>query len=75
MSWESIPCPTCSNTTLRYDHSGEPLLCNDCRQIALDEECCMENRIRCPKCRYSWDPYESEDYDVLADGDHDARCA
>lgn len=60
--------------------SGAPTTCNSCKEmLGLDEdkvgkELDHDKFIRCPKCGYYWDPFESDDYDVLYDSDHDVIC-
>jgi len=53
---------------------GYPCSCGSCQSMLEPEEVQHDKFIRCPSCQHKWDPYEGEDYDVLADGDHNVYC-
>ena len=54
---------------------GIPSKCNECNSISTDNgEVDHESRVRCPKCRYIWNPYDFEQYKLYEDGTHDASC-
>lgn len=53
---------------------GHPALCHQCRKAGGTEEFWHDSFLRCPKCGHLWDPMACENYDLLADGDHDAHC-
>jgi DNA-directed RNA polymerase subunit RPC12/RpoP len=55
--------------------TGQPRICGSCKAMKEDKgEVSHDDDIRCPACRTTWDPRDTEDYDVLEDGEHDIRC-
>lgn len=54
---------------------GYPTECNDCKALTSDAgEVSHDELIRCPKCRDTWSPRDSEDYDAYSDGEHELTC-
>lgn len=66
-------CQKC-HTFILFAKVG-PVLCGQCRKATEETEELWHDRfVRCPKCGYMWDPSETDDYHLMADGDHDAHC-
>ena len=52
-----------------------PNLCVDCKSLKEDDgEVFSDSFIRCPKCDYQENVWESDDYEVLNDGEHQVQC-
>lgn len=56
--------------------SGRPSQCSDCEHVREDGELHHPSRLRCPKCRHAWSPYDGENWGVLStdDSEHDVNC-
>lgn len=53
---------------------GHADTCRQCRLAEETDEIWHDRFVRCPKCGYMWDPSDGDDYDLMADGDHDVQC-
>lgn len=54
---------------------GYPTSCRGCTDLQGGQEELRHNTlVRCPKCRHSWDPFESEDFQLLAEDGGDTTC-
>ncbi len=49
--------------------------CNKCKQLLEPPEITHHKFIRCPNCLNAFDPYETEWYEVLSDGEHEVSCS
>ncbi len=66
-------CKKCE-TFLTFS-KGYATLCHNCKEVEdSKDEVWHDELVRCPKCGRTWKPYESEDYHLLADGEHSATC-
>lgn len=55
---------------------GYSRLCPACKKLEEDDgEVWSDDYVRCPKCSTTWQPYESEQYELLGDGSHDVTCS
>lgn len=54
---------------------GRRQLCLDCKAADKPEAFRHDTRLRCPKCRHSWDAYADADYDIFVEGEHEVTCA
>lgn len=57
-----------------YPPTGEPRMCDRCEDINKPGELHHDRYIRCPACGDTVDVMESEDYDLLGDGEHEFWC-
>ena len=49
--------------------------CWECRHLAESKgEREHDSLVRCPKCKETWSPEDTEDYDLFSDGEHDVTC-
>ena len=60
----------------REDHIQAPQECVSCQNIHKPAEVSHDSIIRCPACRFSWNPHNYEMYEVfnLAGDDTDVNC-
>lgn len=66
-------CRTCGAMILWS--KGVPTQCSQCKSMTEQrDELSHDKFLRCPRCGYHWDPYESEDYEVLSDEIHVVTC-
>lgn len=66
-------CQVCG-TMIMWGGKGYPETCYKCKAIDNPDELTHEKFIRCPKCGHKWDPYETEDYDVLQEDGGEVWC-
>jgi ssDNA-binding Zn-finger/Zn-ribbon topoisomerase 1 len=67
-------CYQC-NDHIIFGAGGHRRLCGSCSRLTDDkEEVRHDSRIRCPKCKYSWNPWESEDYPSEGQEDMEVTC-
>ena len=66
-------CYKC-NTYVMFS-KGFRTLCSDCISLGDKGEISHDSFIRCPKCKESWDPSYSDDFEVYQDGDHEVHCS
>lgn len=71
-------CYRCGSWILTIGKApGFRRLCYDCKQVDGEGELINSKFIRCPKCRHSWGPFDSEDsfeQRIFDDGPHDIYC-
>lgn len=67
-------CRQCGAYIVHFKNPGRPCLCYACKQLAGDDECAHPSRLRCPRCRTTWDPWDGDDYELLSDGPHEVTC-
>lgn len=60
---------------LIYPGKGYETSCYDCQSLSDGVSSVHSRFIRCPKCHTTWDPYESEDYNVFEEGEHEVWCS
>lgn len=53
---------------------GFRTICYSCSKATDSEEFDHDCFLRCPKCKETWNPDDTEDYDVYADGEHGVIC-
>lgn len=54
---------------------GYPSYCGSCQRIDKDGTAVHhESLLRCPKCRHQWEVYDSDEYGIYSDGQHDVSC-
>lgn len=68
-------CWQCGRWIAAIRPPGRRQLCLDCKAADKPEAFCHDTRLRCPKCRCSWDVYAADYYDILAEGEHEVTCA
>lgn len=69
-------CSKCG-THLMYFFANSPkgpTECRACKGIAETSELDHEIYVRCPKCKCTWNPRETEDYHLMEDGEHSVAC-
>ena len=66
-------CTECGGYITTFGN-GHPGRCRQCKDADSQQELTHDKYIRCPKCGRKWDPYESEQYEILSDGEHSASC-
>ena len=70
-------CTQCGDLMIPYtgkDSQG-PRKCFDCNEIEnYDNKLSLSSRVRCPKCRYSWNPLEDCEDDCYEEGEHTVYC-
>lgn len=67
-------CYQCGGTASLFGR-GRQSLCGDCTRMAADDDdVSHDTLIRCPKCRHAWNVYETDDYELYSDGEHDVTC-
>ena len=54
--------------------AGYPQLCIACQKFEKDDEVRHEIFVRCPYCRDTFDPTDSDYYELLSDGEHIVSC-
>lgn len=66
-------CTTCgSGITWPKGHRSS---CYDCQNLERNkDEVCHPNCIRCPYCQSTWDPIDTDNYEICGDGPHDVTC-
>lgn len=67
-------CYRCGTWILCLTPPGYRRLCVQCRDVDRPGELDHSKFIRCPKCGKSWNPYDSEDFQVYESGNHDVQC-
>lgn len=67
-------CSSCHRYVAIVFPPGHPQKCVFCKRLENPESTQHEKYIRCPNCKFHWDPYESENYAVLQDGCHEVYC-
>ena len=68
-------CEKCENYIHSYEYPGYRQECYSCKTLKKNEEVNHEQFIRCPSCGEEEDVhYQSEDYTIFHDGDHDIEC-
>jgi hypothetical protein len=65
-------CMTCGESIIFG--KGYPTECRNCKDIQTEGTAHHNSRVRCPKCRHVWNPYDTEDYHVFEEGDHEIGC-
>ncbi len=55
--------------------TGRRTRCMSCRAVDEPGELRHASRLRCPRCRHTWNPGDCDDHEVYADGDHEVWCA
>lgn len=53
---------------------GYPQACPECKSLDNPDELNHDREIRCPKCGYHWSVFDSENYDLYAEGEHEVSC-
>ena len=54
---------------------GYRSLCHECMSLNNKEETSHSSYIRCPKCKTTWEPRDSDDFEFYTDGDHEVTCS
>jgi len=72
-------CQTCGTYILNIRLFGPkrdpaPQDCVDCKRMDDEVEVTHDKYVRCPKCKYKWDPFECEDYQVLKEDGDEVWC-
>jgi DNA-directed RNA polymerase subunit RPC12/RpoP len=67
-------CMTCGGHIFTLRPPGYRRECHSCKDLgASTDEVSHKSKIRCPKCRETWDAWET-DYDIFGEGEHDVTC-
>ncbi len=53
---------------------GEKRLCYSCGQINKGGSLNHEKLLRCPKCKYTWDASDTDEYELFSEGEHGTYC-
>lgn len=54
--------------------SGHRSECSACQKLNLTEELNHDRLVRCPHCGNSFDPSETDYYELYGDGEHTVNC-
>ena len=65
-------CYRCESVILFGE--GFKRLCGNCNRLSLDGEIHHKKFVRCPSCRHSWNPSDSDDYQFFEEGEHELTC-
>jgi DNA-directed RNA polymerase subunit RPC12/RpoP len=65
-------CYTCG--TQIFFSKGCRQQCSQCDNIKKDKKLSHDKFVRCPKCRKTWNPMGSEDWELFQEGDHGIWC-
>jgi len=66
-------CSSCGTFILMP--SGHSTTCSACTSLTHDKEHVYhEARVRCPKCGEVWNPWETEDFQLMQEGEHNVQC-
>jgi hypothetical protein len=68
-------CYRCGHIASYLSAPGYRKLCSSCENLDLDKgEVTSGTYIRCPKCGHQFNPFETEEYHVFEDGEHEVTC-
>jgi DNA-directed RNA polymerase subunit RPC12/RpoP len=65
-------CMSCG--TYLFAKEG-PVECYSCKELNSDKSSITHSRkLRCPKCRHTWDVADDWEMDIWSEGEHDIYC-
>lgn len=68
-------CSKCGTSFLSFNPPGRARKCIDCNNMSdRTGEVDHHRYLRCPQCGGTWDPCETEDYEVFGDEEHQVTC-
>ena len=53
---------------------GHQARCRDCEKLERSDKIRHDRLIRCPWCSHHYNPNDSDNYEVFADGEHPVSC-
>ena len=67
-------CYECGAYIFTLRNTGRRL-CSQCQKIQSGAaEVAHDKFVVCPSCRHKWSPWDSGDYDLLREDEHDVTC-
>lgn len=57
-----------------FGGKGYQQSCGDCRGLIDSSSISHKSKIRCPYCRHTFNPAESDNYEVYQEGEHTVYC-
>lgn len=67
-------CSTCETYISITFKKGSPEECYDCKEAQKPGELRYSAKPRCPACMKTWNPGDTDDYDLYNEGEHEVTC-